>query len=128
MLRIQYTVTMDSMPLFNLNPDEGHEDEISRGAEQITLTRAGGEVLALDPHGTRITVKDEHAPLSQMNEDWGAVCEVFRQAVDTFAQSPDVALRLGDEIAIRYPGRAAALVLRVIEMENGRAKVTISTR
>lgn len=119
---------MDGRTFFSLNPEDGRSDEISRGAEQITLTRAGGEVLALNPRNTRITVTDEHAPLSQMNEDWGAVCEVFRQAVDTFAQSPDVALRLGDEIAIRYAGRAAALVLRVVEMENGRAKVKITTR
>lgn len=113
---------------FSLNPEDGYEDEISRGAEQITLTRATGEVIALDPKATRITVTDEHAPLAQMGEDWGAVCAVFRDAVNNFAQSPNFSLRLGDEIVLRYPGRAAALVLHVIEMDNGRARVTLNTR
>lgn len=116
------------MAFFSLIPEDGHEDEVSRGAEQITLTRATGEVIALDPRATRITVTDEHAPLSQMGEDWGAVCAVFRENVNTFAQSPDFSLRLGDEIVLRYPGRAAALVLHVTEIENGRARVTLNTR
>lgn len=116
------------MPFFSLNPEEGGEDEISRGAEQITLIREGGEVIALDPRFTRIIVTDEYAPLAQMGEDWGAVCAVFRETVNSFAQSPDFALRLGDEIVLRYPGRAAVLVLRVVEVENGRARVTLTTR
>lgn len=119
---------MDGQTFFSLNPEQGHGDEVSRGAEQITLTRATGEVIALDPQSTRITVTDEHAPLAQMGEDWGAVCAVFRDAVNTFAQSPNFALRLGDEIVLRYPGRAAALVVLVIEMENRRARVTLNTR
>lgn len=119
---------MDGSTYFSLNPEDGRKDEVSRGAEKITLSRATGEVIALDPHATRIMVTDEHAPLAQMDEDWGAVCAVFRDAVNTFAQSPDLSLRLGDEIELRYPGRAAALVLLVVEMENGRARVTVNTR
>lgn len=119
---------MDGMPFFSLNSEQGREDEVSRGAEKITLTRAGGEVIALDPLTTRIIVTDEHAPLAQMEEDWGAVCEVFRETVNTFAHAAGMTLYKDDEIAIRYPGRAAALVLRVLEMENGRARVQLITR
>jgi hypothetical protein len=90
--------------------------------EAITVTRANGERLTLDPRAAQPKLSEEHAPLEQMEEDWGAVCEVFRQRRDLFLRLRGVQLARGDQVTMRYPG-GGQTVLRVVEMEGALARV-----
>jgi hypothetical protein len=113
---------MNDLSSFYIDPGSAHANDLAAGAESVTVVRADGREESLPPN-SQVLVTEESAPLSQMEEDLGAICEVFHQNSNYFLKIPGVRLAPGDRVMIRYPGGTQAIALRVIELENGRARI-----
>lgn len=109
---------MDNLPLYLAGglPDRAF------GLQSITLTRADGTVLEIDPAAARPRFIEEQPDLERMADDWGAVCETFKMSEDTFLTMTGVRLQSGDTLTMRY-SQQPALRLRVVEVEGDRARV-----
>lgn len=114
---------MTSLNGLYLNPDNQTVPDLSTEAEEITLLHAGAEPLLLDPQQVRLQVKVEHPPVGGMDGDWGAICEVYRQRSDYYVSLAGVRLVAGDVIRVRYHRIPTPVVLKVVELENGRARI-----
>lgn len=89
---------------------------------KIILTRARGETIELDPQAAGLSVSEVHPPVERMQDDWGAICEVFKNNAEYYLTLNGAALAPGDRITAWYAARPAQL-LEVIEVENGRARI-----
>jgi hypothetical protein len=107
---------------FYTDPGSSRANNLAAGSETVSLIRANG-VEEMLGSGIPVLITEEGAPLSQMEDDLGAICEVFRQNSNYFLSIPSVRLVPGDRVIIRYPAGAKAIALRVIELENGRARI-----
>jgi hypothetical protein len=113
---------MSDLSTFYIDPENSRASDLATGAESVELIRTDGQQETLLPN-SQVLVTEESTPLSQMEEDLGAICEVYRQSSNYFLSIPGVRLEPGDRVIIRYPGRGKAIVLHVIELENGRARI-----
>lgn len=104
-------------------PQDAKSDlDLNQNLISIHLTRSTGEIVVIgQPHGELLLTK-ETPPVGRMVDDWGAICEVFKQSATYFLTCPGVRLMAGDQIHLIYMDRPA-LVLRVLDMEQGRAHV-----
>jgi hypothetical protein len=89
---------------------------------KITLTRAGGETMEIDAQSAGLSVSEVHPPVERMRDDWGAICEVFKNNTEYYVVLNGVALVPGDRITAWYTDRPAQL-LEVVEVVNGRARI-----
>lgn len=112
----------DDQALF-LNPDSSNLPDFSIDPQSIQIHRAGGEEITIDPQPGRVRVDVERPQVERMEGDWGAICEVFKQSQYYYAAIQGVPLSIGDVITLRYPNRLEPVILKVIDMENGRAQV-----
>lgn len=113
---------MNDLSSFYIDPGNSRANDLASGSESVTLIRADGKEEALGTN-SQVLVTEESAPLSQMEEDLGAICEVYRQSSNYFLSIPGVRLAQGDRVIIRYLGGGKAIALHVIELENGRARI-----
>lgn len=114
---------MASLEGLYLNPDGRTMPDLSTEAEEITLLHSGSEPLLLDPQQAQLKVSIEHPPVNGMDGDWGAICEVYRQKSDYYLNLAGVRLAVGDVIRVRYHRIPLPVALKVIELENGRARI-----
>lgn len=114
---------MASLNGLYLNPDGKTMPDLSTEAEEITLLHAGSEPLLLDPQQVHLHVSVEHPPVDGMDGDWGAICEVYRQKNDYYVRLAGVRLEPGDVILVRYHRIPTPVMMQVIELENGRARI-----
>jgi hypothetical protein len=107
-------------PSFNLSLDPR---DLTSGIRSILLTSAGGETRMLDPGQNAAEIHQEHPPVERMEDDWGAICEVFKQSSSYYLILPGVALAPGDRLTITYRHRPHTVTLTVMDLENGRVRI-----
>lgn len=112
----------DSFRLF-VNPGGFDLDHLPRDPQAITVHKANGESIALDPRQAKVDLASEHPQVERMEGDWGAICEVFRKSNYYYASITGVQLAAGDSVTIRYKDRPEIVTLKVIDIENGRARI-----
>ncbi len=96
---------------------------LSTGIDTITVIRVSGETLSVDPQASSLEITDEHPQVDRMEGDWGAICEVFRQSSYYYLALGGVRLALGDTVSITYKNKPTLVTLKVIDIENGRARI-----
>ena len=112
---------MDEPPLFYLPPEP--LAALTRRLQRIVIERAAGERIAVDAQDARLNISQEHASVERMQDDWGAICEVYKQNAFYYVSIAGVALQAGDRISLFYADGREPLALFVIELENGRARI-----
>jgi hypothetical protein len=114
---------MDDNFYILINPGGFDLDHLPANPQSITIQKTNGETLTLDPGQARLDISTEHPPVERMESDWGAICEVFRKSNTYYAAITGLRLAAGDMITIRYQGGPGTLTLKVIDIENGRARI-----
>ncbi len=114
---------MDDGLYLNIKPGGFSLEHLPRDPQTITIQKANGETLALDPRQARVDITSEHPQVERMEGDWGAICEVFRQSNYYYLTVSGVQLASGDCITILYKDGPGAVTLKVIDIENGRARI-----
>lgn len=113
----------DGFRLF-VNPSGFDLEHLSGNPQAITVHKAaGGETIALDPRQTQVKFTSEHPQVERMEGDWGAICEVFRKSNTYYVSVTGIPLAAGDRIDIRYQDAPGVVMLKVIDIENGRARI-----
>lgn len=108
--------------LFYLSPSSFDFSHLPPNPKSITIRRASGETLSLDPGQNKVSLTSEHPQVDNMSGDWGAICEVFRDSNTYYASITGVRLDAGDLIMLDYPTGYGFITLKVIDIENGRAR------
>ncbi len=107
----------------SIHPGGFDLDHLPADPQSITIQKASGKTIALDPGQARLEIRAEHPKVERMEGDWGAICEVFRKSNYYYAAISGVSLSTGDIITIRYKSRPDTVRLKVIDLENGRARI-----
>ncbi len=107
----------------SIHPGGFDLDHLPADPESISIQKASGETITLDPGQARLEISAEHPEVERMEGDWGAICEVFRKSNYYYAAISGVRLSTGDIITIRYKSRPDTVRLKVIDLENGRARI-----
>ncbi len=112
------------MPDFYIPSPEDHRlSDVLRNPARITLRKIDGAEAELEAKPGMISVVEEHPQVDRMGGDWGAICEVFRKSNYYYAAISGVSLTTGDIITIRYKSQLRTVRLKVIDLENGRARI-----
>jgi hypothetical protein len=114
---------MDDNFYLSIHPGGFDLEHLPGDPQSITIRRVGGETVTLDPQQDRLEIHTEHPPVERMEGDWGAICEVFRKSSYYYASISGVRLAAGDQITIRYKRDLGEMTLKVVDIENGRARV-----
>lgn len=96
---------------------------LTRGLQSIRIERVGGDPITLDASSAQLLLTQEQARVERMQEDWGAICEVFKQHAFYYLSVQGVRLQAQDRVVLFYQDDRSALSLHVIEMEDGRARI-----
>lgn len=112
---------MDDLSHFNLPANPLRHLTAALGA--INIDHSGGEQVRLSAQDARLQLTEERPQVERMADDWGAICEVFKQNAYYYLSIAGVRLQAGDRVTLFYVDGRPALTLRVIEIENGRARV-----
>jgi hypothetical protein len=112
----------DSLYLF-IKPGGFDLEHLPRDPQAITVQKASGETIVLDPHQARVDITSEHPQVERMEGDWGAICEVFRKSNYYYVSATGIQLAAGDRVTIRYKDGLGLVTLMVIAIENGRARI-----
>ncbi len=112
---------MDDQSLFYLPPEP--LGALTRNLQRIVIERSTGERIAAGAQGARLTITQEHTSVERMQDDWGAICEVFKQNAFYYVTIAGISLQAGDSILLFYTDGRSPLALQVIELENGRARI-----
>ncbi len=107
----------------SIHPNGFDLDHLPGDPQSISIQKAGGEILTLDPGQARLEITTEHPEVERMEGDWGAICEVFRTNNYYYAAISGVNLAVGDTITVRYKDRPDTVRFKVIDLENGRARI-----
>jgi hypothetical protein len=105
------------LPFLPMNPLDR-----TQGLQAINLKRVDGTSLSLDPAAFRLNFTEEHPNVERMADDWGAICEVYKNSAELYLSIPNVPLQAGDMITLVYRDKPARS-LRVTELEAGRARI-----
>jgi hypothetical protein len=109
--------------LFFLPPGSFDLSRLPPRPARITIRRVGGEQLEIDPREAEVSLTSEHPQVERMEGDWGAICEVFRDSSYYYAAISGIRLETGDEVRLDYGSNPGLITLKVIDLENGRARV-----
>ncbi len=109
--------------LFFLTPGSFDFSNLPPSPASITIRRANGQTLELDPRKSKVSLTSEHPQVDNMAGDWGAICEVFRDSNYYYAAITGARLETGDLILLDYPAGYGFITLKVIDIENGRARI-----
>ncbi|RPJ37935.1 MAG: hypothetical protein EHM21_17585, partial [Chloroflexi bacterium] len=69
---------MDDQLYLSIHPGGFDLDHLPADPQSITIQKASGETITLDPGQARLEISAEHPPVERMEGDWGAICEVYR--------------------------------------------------
>ena len=108
----------EESPLFYL--DSNRQPDFLTGLKSVTIRHANGKVQPLDLEKSQLKIVEEHPQVDRMEEDWGAICEVYRKKSDYYVTG--AALAIGDLITLKYAD-FREIRLKVVEMEAGQARV-----
>jgi hypothetical protein len=114
---------MDDNFYISIHPGGFDLEHLPGDPQSITIQKSSGETKMLDPQQSKVEIITEHPPVERMEGDWGAICEVFRKNNYYYAKVTGVQLAEGDTITIRYLKGTGTVTLKVIDIENGRARI-----
>ncbi len=106
-----------------LKPDGFDLDHLPASAEAITIQKTGGDTVTINSGQAKIDITTEHPQVEHMEGDWGAICEVFRKNNYYYASITGVNLAVGDQVTVRYTHGPGVVTLKVVDIENGRARI-----
>ncbi len=106
-----------------LKPDGFDLDHLPSSAEAIIIQKASGATVTVNPRQAKVDITTEHPQVERMEGDWGAICEVFRKNNYYYASITGVNLAVGDQVTVRYSNGQGVVTLRVVDIENGRARI-----
>ncbi len=106
-----------------LKPDGFDLDHLPDSAEEITIQKASGETVTVNPRQAKVDISTEHPQVERMEGDWGAICEVFRKNNYYYASITGISLSAGDRITVRYADGPGVVAFKVVDIENGRARI-----
>lgn len=96
---------------------------LTRSLQTVTVAQAGSQQIRLAAEEAGLQISEEHPSVDRMSDDWGAICEVFKQSAYYYVSIAGVRLRAGDAITLEYADGREPLTLRVLELEDGRARI-----
>ncbi len=114
---------MDNGLYISINPGGFDLNRLPGDPVAITIAKSSGETISVDPRQAKVSITEEHPQVERMEGDWGAICEVFRKNNFYYASITGVHLAVGDAITIRYENGPGTVTLKVIDVENGRARI-----
>ena len=111
---LSLNLPMPDLAIFDAQPDA------------ISIQHFRGAAITLDPRVSHVSVTREKPPVERMVDDWGAICEVFKESVTYYAAISGVTLAAGDELRLVYThvtGASTLVTLTVLEPEGSRARI-----
>lgn len=114
---------MDDNFYLSIHPGGFDLDHLPDDPQSVSIHKASGETITLDPGQARLEISADHPEVERMEGDWGAICEVFRKSNYYYTAVSGVSLSIGDSITVRYKNRPDTVRLKVIDIENGRARI-----
>ncbi len=106
-----------------LKPEGFDLDHLPDSAEAITIQKANGETVTVNPRQAKVDISTEHPQVERMEGDWGAICEVFRKNNYYYASITGASLAVGDQVTLRYSNDTGVVTFKVVDIENGRARI-----
>lgn len=106
-----------------LAPRGFNVQELAQGVAAVTVSHAGGQPQVVNLAGAEPLIQQEHPPVERMEDDLGAICQVFKESSNYYFSLPGALLAPGDRVTITYQHRRYTAELRVIEQENGRWRI-----
>lgn len=100
--------------------------DLTAEVETITILMPGGEPRQLSAREHPVRLTEERPPVNRMEDDWGAICEVYRGSSLFYLSLQGCPLAAGDQVTLAYKNGASAAVT-VLEIEQGRARTTPPT-
>jgi hypothetical protein len=114
---------MDDFINLSIGPGGFGVEHLPDDPQAITIQKASGEVIELEPRQAKVNITEEHPEVGRMDGDWGAICEVFRKSNYYYAAVTGCQLAAGDTVILRYKNAPGTVTLKVIEIENGRVRI-----